>query len=196
MVNEIGFDALMATVNPTKHLTNLNEWRRLGEAAIFPPESRVELINGEILDMAPIGFNHAGHVIRLLNFFAPRVADKALINAQNPLQLGDLSEPEPDFMLLKPNADYYSSRHPIADDVLLLIEVADTSLKFDQNQKLRLYALHGIAEYWLLNLNEMCLEVYRKPHGEVYAEKMTLYADDSVTLSQLPTLCIPVAAIL
>jgi Uma2 family endonuclease len=186
----------MATVHPTKHLTNLTEWRRLGEAAIFPPDSRVELINGEIFDMAPIGFNHAGHVIRLLNFFAPRVADKALINAQNPLQLGDLSEPEPDFMLLKPHADYYSSRHPTAEDVLLLIEVADTSLKFDQNQKLRLYALHGISEYWLLNLNDVCLEVYRKPFGETYKEKTTLYQGDTVALLQLPKLSIPIAAIL
>ena len=186
----------MATVNPTKHLTNINEWRRLGEANIFPPESRLELINGEILEMAPIGFNHAGHVIRLLNFFAPLISNKALVNAQNPIQLGDLSEPEPDFMLLKPNADFYSSRHPNANDVLLLIEVADSSLTFDQNQKLRLYALHGIPEYWLLNLNDECLEVYRKPNGEVYAEKTTLRAGDSITLSQLNKITIRMADIL
>ncbi len=176
----------MATVNPTKHLTNLDEWRRLGEANIFPPESRLELINGEILEMAPIGSNHAGHVIRLLNFFAPLVGNKALVNAQNPLQLGDLSEPEPDFMLLKPHADFYSSRHPNANDVLLLVEVADSSLAFDQNQKLHLYALHGIPEYWLLNLNDVCLEVYRIPNGEVYAEKTTLHGGDTLTLSLLP----------
>ncbi|MEI6067859.1 MAG: Uma2 family endonuclease [Methylococcaceae bacterium] len=186
----------MATVNPTKHLTNITEWRRLGEANIFPPESRLELINGEILEMAPIGFNHAGHVIRLLNFFAPLISNKALVNAQNPIQLGDLSEPEPDFMLLKPNADFYSSRHPNANDVLLLIEVADSSLTFDQNQKLRLYALHGIPEYWLLNLNDECLEVYRKPNGEVYAEKTTLRAGDSITLSQLNKITIRMADIL
>ena len=88
-------------------------------------------------------------------------------------------------MLLKPNADFYSSRHPNADDVLLLIEVADSSLAFDQNQKLRLYALHGIPEYWLLNLNDLSLEVYRNPNGEVYAEKTTLRAGDTITLSQL-----------
>jgi Uma2 family endonuclease len=186
----------MATVNPTKHLTNLDEWRRLGEATIFPPGSRVELIDGEILDMAPIDFNHAGHVIRLLNFFAPLVGNNALINAQNPLQLGDLSEPEPDFMLLKPNADFYSSRHPNANDVLLLIEVADSSLSFDQNQKLRLYALHGIPEYWLLNLNDKCLEVYLKPNGEVYAEKTSLHASDTITLSQLNEISIRMADIL
>ncbi|NOS89986.1 MAG: Uma2 family endonuclease [Methylococcaceae bacterium] len=186
----------MATVNPSKHLTNLDEWRRLGEAGIFAPESRLELIHGEILEMAPIGFNHAGHLIRLLNYFAPRIADKALLNAQNPLQLGDLSEPEPDFMLLKPSADFYSSRHPTAADVLLLVEVADSSLYYDQNQKLRLYALHGIPEYWLLNLNDACLEVYRQPHGDVYAEKTTLRHGATLNLSQLPDIAVNMADIL
>jgi Uma2 family endonuclease len=186
----------MATLSPRKHLTNLDEWRRLGEAAIFPPDSRLELIEGEILEMAPIGFNHASHVMRLINFFAPLTAGKAIVNAQNPLQLGDLSEPEPDFMLLKPNPDFYSSRHPVADDVLLLIEVADSSLAFDQNQKQRLYALHRIPEYWLLNLNDNCLEVYRRPRGDLYEEKTTLRGDDSVVLSQLLDITIPLSEIL
>lgn len=186
----------MATVNPTKHLTNINEWRRLGEANIFPPESRLELINGEILEMAPIGFNHSGHLNRLNSLLTRLIPDDVISSVQNPLQLGDLSEPEPDFMLLKPNADFYSSRHPNANDVLLLIEVADSSLTFDQNQKLRLYALHGIPEYWLLNLNDECLEVYRKPNGEVYAEKTTLRAGDTITLSQLNEISIRMADIL
>jgi Uma2 family endonuclease len=164
----------MVTSNPKKHLTNLDEWRRLGEANIFPPESRVELINGEILDMAPIGSNHAGHLKRINKLFAALLPEPIIVGVQDPLQLGDLSEPEPDFMLLKPNPDFYSSRHPTANDVLLLVEVADSSLSFDQNQKLRLYALHGVPEYWLLNLNDSCLEVYRVPFGETYAEKTTL----------------------
>jgi Uma2 family endonuclease len=186
----------MATVNPTKHLTNLDEWHRLGEANIFPPGSRVELIDGEILDMAPIGFNHAGHINRLVKLLTKLIPDEVITSVQNPFQLGDLSEPEPDLMLLKPNADYYSSRHPVANDVLLLIEVADSSLAYDQNQKLRLYALHDVAEYWLLNLNDLCLEVYREPHGENYAQKSTLRKGDTVTLSQLPNISIQVADIL
>ena len=186
----------MATVNPTKHLTNLDEWRKLGEANIFPPESRLELINGEILDMAPIGFNHSGHLNRINKLFARLIPDDVIPSVQNPLQLGDLSEPEPDFMLLKPNADFYSSRHPNADDVLLLVEVADSSLVFDQNQKLHLYALHGIPEYWLLNLNDLSLEVYRNPNGEVYAEKTTLRAGDVITLSQLNGISVRIADIL
>lgn len=186
----------MSTVNPTKHLTNLDEWRRLGEANIFPPDSRLELIEGEILEMAPIGFNHAGHVMRLINFFTPLLAGKAVVNAQNPLQLGDLSEPEPDFMLLKPNPDFYCSRHPNADDVLLLIEVADSSLEFDQKQKLRLYSLHGIPEYWLLNLIDNCLEVYRHPRGESYEQKTTLRAGDLISLLRLPNIAIKLSDIL
>ncbi|PPC91262.1 MAG: hypothetical protein CTY34_04505 [Methylobacter sp.] len=186
----------MSTVNPKKHLTNLNEWRRLGEANIFSPDSRVELINGEILDMSPIGFNHSGHINRLVKIFSKIIPEEIIPSIQNPLQLGDLSEPEPDFMLLKPSSDCYSSRHPVADDVLLLIEVADTSLAFDQTEKLKLYALHGIAEYWVLNLNDNCLEVYREPFGESYAEKTTLRSGDSINLSQIPELIIPVGTIL
>ncbi|MDA1343132.1 MAG: hypothetical protein O2966_04550 [Proteobacteria bacterium] len=81
----------MSTVNPTKHLTNLDEWRRLGEANIFPPESRIELINGELLEMPPIGFNYAGHLKRITNIFATSTASKAIVSVQDPLQLGELS---------------------------------------------------------------------------------------------------------
>lgn len=179
-----------------KHLTDIHEWQKLGEANIFPPNSRIELIEGEILEMAPIGFNHSGHLKRIIKLFSTLAQDAAIISAQDPLQLGDLSEPEPDFMLLKPVDDFYTSRHPDANDVILLIEVAESSLPYDQNQKLRLYAMHGVPEYWLLNLNDSCLEVYREPHGETYAQKSTLRAGDSVTLTQLPDLTIQVSSIL
>lgn len=179
-----------------KHLTNLDEWKRLGEANIFPPGSRVELINGEIIDMAPIGSNHSGQINRLNQILARIAPDRFIISIQNPVQLGDLSEPEPDLMLLKPNDDFYSSQHPQASDVLLLIEVADSSLKFDQNQKLRLYALHNIPEYWLLNLKDSCIEVYRQPHDGLYAEKTTLRSGDKITLSQLKDITINISDIL
>jgi len=185
-----------ATETVRKHLTDINEWQKLGDANIFPPESRLELIDGEILEMAPIGCNHSGHLNRINKLFTVLTADCADTSVQNPLQLGDLSEPEPDFMLLKPTADFYCSRHPNADDVLLLIEVADSSLSFDQNQKLRLYARHNIPEYWLLNLKDSCIEVYRQPHEDVYGEKTTLRVGDTITLSQLNQLTINIADIL
>ena len=179
-----------------KHLTNLVEWQKMGEAGIFPPQSRLELINGEILEMAPIGSHHASHLMRINKLFSGLIQESALISAQNPVQLGDLSEPEPDFMLLHPRSDFYSENHPVAKDVFLLIEVADRSLKFDQNKKLRLYALHNIAEYWVLNINDACLEVYRQPFNGQYAEKTTLRSGDKIILSQLQNISIEVADIL
>ncbi|NOU22446.1 MAG: Uma2 family endonuclease [Methyloglobulus sp.] len=179
-----------------KHLTDIHEWQKIGEANIFPPDSRIELIEGEIIEMAPIGSHHSSHLKRINKLFSLLVKDAAIIAVQDPLQLNDLSEPEPDFMLLRPVPDFYYEKQPNANDVLLLIEVADSSLAYDQNQKLRLYALHDVTEYWLLNLNDNCLEVYRKPKGEVFAEKTTLYSGDSITLSQLPGISIQVADIL
>ena len=142
----------------TKHKTNVTEWQKMGEASIFSPESHLELINGEIIEMAPIGSHHASHLKRLINVFSGLIKKSAIIVAQDPLQLDDFSEPEPDFMLLRPSPDFYYTSHPQAGDVFLLIEIADSSIDYDQTKKLRLYALHNIPEYWLLNINDSCLQ--------------------------------------
>jgi Uma2 family endonuclease len=184
----------MAVVYLSKHLTDIHEWHRMGETGVFT-NRHIELIDGEILAMAPIGFNHAGHLNRLTHYFYGLLLNKAIISVQNPLQLSQFSEPEPNFMLLKPNPDFYSSRHPTAEDVLLLIEVSDSTLAFDQNQKLCLYARHNIPEYWILNLNDTCLEVYKDPYGELYKQKCTLQTGELI-LSQLPDASISVTAIL
>ncbi len=179
-----------------KHLTDISEWRKLGEAGIFPPDSRVELINGEIIEMSPIGSNHAGHINRLSQVFASLIPGQAMFSAQNPLQLSNFSEPEPDLMLLLPREDFYADQHPQAADVLLLIEVADSSLEYDQGFKLQLYARHNIPEYWVLNLNDQCLQVFRKPHGDNYEEKTTLRRGDSVSPSQLQNITLALSDIL
>jgi Uma2 family endonuclease len=180
-----------------KYLIDVDKWQKMNDVAFFSPNNpHTELMNGEILEMPPIGFNHAGHVTRLMNFFAPLLKGKAIMTAQNPLRLGDFSEPQPDFMLLKPEENFYTARHPEAKDVLLLVEVADSSLNYDREQKARLYALYGIAEYWLINLNNESLEVYRQPSGDNYAQKSTLYYGESINLSQLPEICVNTAEIL
>jgi len=186
----------MVAVFPQKHLTDIAEWHRMGEAGIFPPEARLELIEGEILHMAPIGFNHAGHVARLIHALTLRVQGRAIVNSQNPVQLGDLSEPEPDFLLLKPDPDFYTTRHPKAADVLLLIEVSDSTLRFDREQKRRLYATHQIPEYWIVNLIDNCLEIYRQPDDGDYQEQTTLAKADTVNLVALPEIQVRVADIL
>ena len=186
----------MVAVFPQKHLTDLAEWHRMGEAGIFPPESRMELIEGEILHMAPIGFNHAGHVNRLARLFILMLMKKALVRTQSPLQLGDLSEPEPDLALVTPEANEYTKRHPNATDTLLVIEVSDTTLRFDRTQKLRLYATHNIPEYWIVNLIDNSLEVYRQPQDGDYLDKSILGKADSLNLQALPEIRVAVADIL
>jgi len=156
----------------------------------------MELIEGEILHMAPIGFNHAGHIARLIHALTPLLHGQATVNAQNPVQLGDLSEPEPDFVLLRPETSFYTTRHPNAADVLLLIEVSDSTLRFDRTQKLRLYATHNIPEYWIVNLIDNCLEVYRQPLDGDYLDKSVLSKADSLNLVALPDIQIAVAEIL
>ena len=186
----------MAAVLPQKHSITVNEWQKMVAANVFSPKNRIELMNGEILEMPPIGFNHAGHVKRLTRLFAPLVMEKAIISVQDPLQLGDLSEPQPDFMLLRPDADFYTTRHPQAEDVLLLVEVAESSLNYGRERKQRFYAMFGIPEYWLINLNNESLEVYRQPLAESYAEKSTLYYGETLILSQLDDIAVNTANIL
>ena len=186
----------MSAVFPQKHLTDLDEWRRMGEAGIFPPESHVQLIEGEILHMPPIGFNHAGHTRRLTSLFSSLSNGKAIVSVQNPIQLGDLSEPEPDFALLRPENSFYTTRHPKAEDVLLLIEVSDSTLNFDRNRKMRLYAAYNIPEYWIVNLQDNSLEVYRQPQDGDYLQTLQLKADEAINLISLPDLQIQVSAIL
>ncbi|MCQ8103122.1 Uma2 family endonuclease [Methylomonas sp. SURF-2] len=186
----------MSAVFPQKHLTDIAEWHRMGEAGIFPPDSRLELIAGEILTMAPIGFNHAGHLRRLNTLLTFLTVNHAIVSIQSPIQLGDLSEPEPDLALLSPNADFYSNRHPKAEDVLLLVEISDSTLRFDREQKRRLYATHMIPEYWIVNLIDDCLEVYRQPQEGDYLDKSVLTKSDSLNLLTLPEIKITVADIL
>ncbi len=185
-----------ATATTRKHLINIAEWRKLGDANIFRPDSRLELLGGEIFELALIGPNHASRVKRLIKLFSSLIADRAIVAVQDPVQLGEFSEPQPDLMLLRPAVDFYERKHPAPADVFLLVEVADNSIEFDRNQKLALYAAHGIPEYWLLNLNNQCLEVYRDPHGQSYANKSVLLRGGSVSLLQLTDITIELNDIL
>ena len=146
---------------------------KMGEAGIFTEDDRVELIDGEMVDMAPIGSRHASVVKRLNNRLATLAQGRAIVSAQDPLRLAPHSEPEPDLMLLKPRADFYSEAHPGAEDVLLLIEVCDTTVGYDREVKLPLYARHGVAEVWLIDLEARTVEICCMPRPEAgdYAER-------------------------
>ncbi len=173
----------------TRHKLTVHDYHRMGEAGIFHEDDRVELIDGEIIDMAPIGSDHAGFINRLTRRFVMRLGDRAVLGVQNPVRLGDYSEPQPDFSVLKPRADDYISSIPVAADVLLLIEVANSSLGYDRKIKLPLYARHGIPEVWILNVPQRLIEAHRAPGPDGYAT-VSIHGTDSapapVMLPDLP----------
>jgi len=153
-----------------KRWFSVDEYYRMAEAGILREDDRVELIEGEIVQTSPIGSRHASCVGRLTEIFGRLAAGKAIVWVQNPVLIDEYSEPLPDVTLLKRREDFYAKGHPKASDVLLLIEVADTSVEYDRSIKLPLYARAGIAEVWLVNLPQETIEIYRQPLDKTYRE--------------------------
>jgi Uma2 family endonuclease len=168
----------------------------MAETGLLKPDTRVELLDGQIIDMSPIGPFHGGVTKRLLRYLSKAARGRWLVAAQDPLHLDQHSEPQPDLMLLKPAPDDYTTRHPGAADVLLLIEVADTSLDYDRHEKLPAYGRAGVAEVWLVNLPDQTFEVYREPHLAGYNLRTTLRAGDQACPAAFPDVRVDVAEIL
>jgi Uma2 family endonuclease len=170
----------------------VDEYRKMIAHGILTEQHNVELIRGEIVPKMPKGDLHAWCLKVLIRLFGPLVGNQAILSVQDPLYLPD-SAPEPDFVLLAFRADLYRSGGPRAADALLVVEVADSSLAYDREVKGPLYAENGIAEYWIVNLVDRCLEVHRAPCPDgTFADVRTLRADDSVTLALLPTVAVAV----
>jgi len=149
----------------------VDEYHRMGEAGIFHEDDRVELIEGEIVEMTPIGSLHASVVARINHFFSTRLGQRSVVWPQNPLLLAALiSEPQPDVILLAPRPDFYARALPQPADVQLVIEVADSSLAYDRRTKMPLYARAGVVEAWLANVEAGRVELYRGPGAAGYAE--------------------------
>jgi Uma2 family endonuclease len=181
---------------PALHRFSAEEYHRLAELGILPPDARVELIDGAIHDMSPIGPLHGAVTRRLNRFFNSRARGRWIVSIQDSIRLDIYSEPEPDVALLKPAPDDYASHHPAPDDVLLLIEVADTTLDFDRGKKLQIYARAGISEFWIVNLQDSAIEVYREPHFTGYERKSILKAGDKASPAGFPQEELDVAELL
>lgn len=153
---------------------NVEDYYRMAEAGLFSEHDRVELIEGEVIKMSPIGSRHTGCVNRSNAILNRKVGDIAIVSVQNPIRLNDFSEPEPDLALLKPRDDFYSQSHPTAADVLLVIEVAETSVEYDRGVKIPLYAQAGIPEAWLVNLPKEIIEIYTQPKNGKYQKVQRL----------------------
>ena len=186
----------MAVVLKTHRFT-VDEYHRMGEVGIFSEDDRVELLAGEIVEMSPIGPLHAGTVGRLTALFSSRLGTEALVWVQNPLLLRtEDSEPQPDVALLRPRPDFYTRSHPEAQDVYLLIEVADTSVVADREVKLPICVRAGVPEVWLLDVTTQRLEVHRQPTPDGYQEVRALQRGESVSPQAFPNLILTVDALL
>ncbi len=168
----------------------------MAETGVLRPDARVELLDGKIIDMSPIGPFHGGVTNYLNELFTAASRGRWRTSVQNPLHLDDHSEPQPDLMLLKPAADFYRKRHPVPGDVFLLVEVSDTTLELDRAEKLPAYGRAGIAEVWIVDLSHSTIEVYREPHFTGYAGKAVLGAGDRAKPLAFPDMAVDVADLL
>lgn len=186
---------MSAVFTPNRYKWTVDDYHKLIDAGVFTSESRIELIEGELIEMAPVGGPHIGTANRLTKMLVLAVGDHGVVSVQNPVTLPPYSEPEPDFSILRPGAGMPASGVPRAEDVLLLIEVADTTLRYDRSTKLRLYANKGIVEYWIVNIEKKRIETYADPTSGGYATTGALASGDRATPRALPMVQLDVAAI-
>jgi Uma2 family endonuclease len=182
--------------SPPRRKFNVDDYYRMADAGIFHEDDRVELLDGEIYEMTPIGDGHIGRVNSLTFQFIQRLNERVVVSPQNPIRLSDMSEPQPDLVLLRPRSDFYGTSKAKPEDVLLLIEIAKSSLDYDRTTKLPRYAAAGIVEVWIINLADDRLEVYRKPGEGGYGERIVLVRGDSIAPEALPDLVLRVEEIL
>ena len=173
---------------PHRYRLTIADYHQLGELSVFNENSRVELIDGELVAMPPIGEQHASKTRRINQLFSRLAGESAIVDVQNPVALDAHSEPQPDIALLKPRADFYEHSHPRPDDVLLLIEVSDSTLRYDREVKVPHYAKAGVLEVWILDIAHQRLEIYRRPSAEGYRQILYPELQEQVAPVLLPEL--------
>ena len=186
----------MAAEPIQRRLFTTREYHAMADAGILHEDDRVELIEGEILQMPPIGSDHAGGVNRLIALFTSLLGNRAVVSVQNPVVLSDISEPQPDLVLLRFRDDFYSREHPTPADILLLVEVSDSSLKFDRDVKAGLYARHGVPEVWLQDVEHSALLVHRDPSPQGYRDVRIFRRGERLAPLAFPDLVLEVDTIL
>ena len=149
----------------------VDDYYRMGEIGIFPPDVRVELVDGEIKRMPPIHPPHASIIHRLNAVLARKLHGNVVVGIQSPIRLDDFNEPQPDVTVLRFRDDYYGSQHPSPDDVLLIVEVADTSLRYDRDEKMPRYGAAGIPESWLVDVQAGTITVFTEPRVGGYGQE-------------------------
>ena len=187
--------ALMST-EVRKRLFNVHDYHRMGDAGILSERDRVELIYGEILAMSPIGSPHGAAVDRANRAMVNITGVQAIIRVQGSVRLDDYNEPEPDIVLLRPTEDFYASQLPGPPDILLIVEMAESSLEYDRTLKSRLYAETGIPEYWIADLQHDCVLAYSDPREKSYRVVRQFHRGDFITPQLLSACRIPIDVLL
>jgi Uma2 family endonuclease len=187
---------LSMSTNFTRRPFTFDDCLRMVEVGILQPSERVELINGDLVVMIPIGPRHGGIVDRTSRAFINSVGDKAIIRTQGTVVLDPFAAPQPDIVLLRTKHDDYLSKNPGVEDILLIIEVAETSLEYDSTAKLGLYAILGIHEYWIADIQNGRVLVHSQPAGDNFTAVKELHRDDTIAPSLLPDCRIPVDLLL
>lgn len=180
----------------TRHQFTADDYHRMRTAGIFAADDRLELLDGEIIRMSPIGPLHASIVRRLHALLRHMHLNQWIVSVRDPIQLSDLSEPQPDIALLHYRADYYATSHPQPSDIALLIEVSDSSLEYDRAHKLPRYAASGIPEVWIVATEQQYVEQYFHPAHGIYRTKQVWVHGETITSHALPTVSIALEAIL
>jgi Uma2 family endonuclease len=188
----------LLTRNPwvTRRPLTVTEYHRMGEVGILHEDDRVELIEGQLIAMSPIGSDHSGAINALTRLLVMAVGNRGVVAVQNPVRLDDRSEPQPDFAVLRPRPDDYRRATPRPHEVLLIVEIANSSLQYDRAVKRPLYARHGIPELWIVNIAAQEIEVCRTPTADDYTAISHVGRTGMLEPETLPGVVISAAALL
>ncbi|HTD33306.1 MAG TPA: Uma2 family endonuclease [Candidatus Elarobacter sp.] len=170
----------------TQRLITVEEFDRMWESGVIGPEERLELIEGRLVRREMMNPPHASIMLRMTQRFQRALGDRVLVSQQLPVVVNERSKPFPDFTLVRYRDDYYAERLPIPEDVLAVIEVSDSRLRFDRSEKLRLYAKAGIPEYWIVDVKKKAIEVYRGRHDLGYAKPVVAKKGEGVAFAAFP----------
>ena len=180
------------TVQILRKKFTVGQYHQMIESGILTDRDHVELIQGEIIEMSPVGRRHAACVDRLNELFVLKFFQKALIRVQSPILLSDNSEPQPDVSILQRREDFYSAGHPTPADIFALVEVSDSTIEFDRDVKVPMYAQEHIPEVWLVNLNDALVERYRQPTDNIYQQLQIFNLGEALSFQAFPDISIPV----
>lgn len=188
-------DAMIET-EPTRHRFTVEEYRRMGELGFFTEDHRVELIRGDLIDMNPIGISHAACVTNVTHMLVERSGGKFFVSVQNSFGAVDESEPQPDFCLLRKRPSQNDDDIPSGEDMFIAIEVSDSTLSYDKNVKLPLYAETGIAEAWIVDIKGKRVEVHSEPSPDGYKKSRIFAAGEEVVSATVEGLTVPVDGVM